>query len=131
MTKSIYERYTLKKKCAHCNYIKPLADFNRDKEHLHGRDRLCRPCRRAFMFTYRYGVHHSVKTELYVLQGERCPGCDTDIPESEMVLDHDHETGNPRGVLCQACNKVLGFAKDKETTLYALIDYLANPTWRP
>ena len=27
----------------------------------------------------------------------------------ELVLDHNHSTGERRGLICQACNKVLGF----------------------
>jgi hypothetical protein len=121
---------TIKKRCAHCNYEKPLRDFNRDKEHLHGRDRLCRSCRRAYLLLWRYGVTPDARAELYVLQAGCCPGCGDAFEEGEMVLDHDHTTGSPRGLLCHPCNKTLGFARDRITTLYALIDYLEAPTWK-
>lgn len=42
-------------------------------------------------------------------------------------LDHDHETGEFRGVLCRACNTLLGMAKDSTRTLKRAIDYLNPP----
>lgn len=44
-------------------------------------------------------------------QGGKCLICDqvidTDVPKS-AVLDHDHTTGECRGVLCRACNGAEG-----------------------
>jgi hypothetical protein len=119
------------KTCSMCGYSKSLSEFNIDKEHLHGRDRLCRPCRKIYLLLYRYGVNLTEKLELYYAQGGRCPGCDGVFEVNEMYLDHDHATGKPRGVLCHHCNTVLGFARDKITTLLALADYLEAPTWQP
>lgn len=38
------------------------------------------------------------------LYGGRCAGCGRFTPLREMVLDHDHATGNVRGALCVSCN---------------------------
>lgn len=49
------------------------------------------------------------------------------IPPEEgvwMCVDHDHQTGKIRGLLCHSCNKMLGFAKDKEDNLESAISYL-------
>lgn len=123
-------KISITKTCAMCGYDKDLSEFNRDREHAHGRDRFCRLCRKIYMTLWRYGVTNDERAELYALQAGCCPGCGDSFPEADMVLDHDHATGKPRGLLCQACNKTLGFARDKITTLYALADYLEAPTWK-
>jgi hypothetical protein len=39
-------------------------------------------------------------------------------------IDHCHETGKVRGVLCPPCNLMLGYARDNVDTLRRAIDYL-------
>lgn len=41
-----------------------------------------------------------------------------------LAVDHDHLTNANRGLLCQACNLALGFARDDPARLRALIAYL-------
>ena len=41
-------------------------------------------------------------------------------------LDHNHETGEIRGVLCQRCNRVLGLLKDKAEIMLNAHTYLLN-----
>lgn len=41
-----------------------------------------------------------------------------------LVVDHDHGTGFVRGVLCPACNSLLGLAGDSAAVLAAAQHYL-------
>ena len=41
-----------------------------------------------------------------------------------LRVDHDHETGNLRALLCNNCNALLGFAGENSETLARAIEYL-------
>ncbi len=43
-----------------------------------------------------------------------------------LCLDHDHQTGLPRGWLCGRCNKALGLLDDSQERLAAAAAYLAQ-----
>ena len=54
---------------------------------------------------------------LWVKQGRCCAIC-RKTPELVIFhIDHDHKTGKVRGILCRACNLMLGMAKDQPDTL--------------
>lgn len=60
----------------------------------------------------------------------RCDICGTDIPggpHGSFNLDHDHATGELRGVLCMRCNTSLGKFEDRIDLLQAAINYLQSP----
>lgn len=41
-----------------------------------------------------------------------------------LAIDHCHFSGRFRGLLCEACNKVLGFVEDSPGRLHKAIEYL-------
>lgn len=54
-----------------------------------------------------------------------CRGVEQWKPDDRgFHIDHDHETGRVRGVLCPACNLMLGYAEDDPETLRRAIAYL-------
>jgi hypothetical protein len=55
-------------------------------------------------------------------QDGRCGGCNEPMPAPHV--DHCHSTGAVRGLLCNACNSAIGYAKDDVDRLRGLIDYL-------
>ncbi len=61
-------------------------------------------------------------------QGGGCAICkSTDIKRkgsAYFAIDHDHITGQVRGLLCDYCNVMLGRAKDDVNILQSAIDYL-------
>ncbi len=42
----------------------------------------------------------------------------------QLVVDHDHETGKIRGLLCVPCNRGIGFLKDDTVTVRSALKYL-------
>lgn len=64
-------------------------------------------------------------------QGYRCKLCDIHVSEftgkkKKLCIDHDHQTGKVRGLLCEACNSMLGMARDNVETLKKAIQYLED-----
>ncbi len=55
-----------------------------------------------------------------------CAICVQPFGEDEFncCVDHDHETGVVRALLCQPCNKLLGMARDNTKTLLDAAEYL-------
>ena len=43
-----------------------------------------------------------------------------------LAVDHDHNSGKIRGLLCTACNRAIGLLKHDEDLLQAAIRYLKN-----
>lgn len=59
-------------------------------------------------------------------QNFRCAGCCSPIDQTTARIDHDHDTGAVRGLLCDNCNWALGHAKDNRENLYRLAAYLRH-----
>lgn len=42
----------------------------------------------------------------------------------KLSIDHDHETGKVRGLLCGSCNRALGLLQENPVTLERMAEYL-------
>lgn len=75
-----------------------------------------------------YGLTTEGYNELFMSQEGRCGGCKTHQNEfnRHFCVDHDHETGKVRGLLCVGCNLILGYAQDQEQILFNLVEYLKS-----
>ena len=73
-----------------------------------------------------YGVTLEEKNKLLEEQGYCCANqsCRAPIEGKSAHLDHCHETGKVRGVLCQRCNMGLGMFGDNISKLAGMIEYL-------
>jgi hypothetical protein len=58
-----------------------------------------------------------------------CAICGEPFYTSTPHADHNHETGEPRGLLCRSCNSLLGYAYENPETLHRAIVYLKK--WEP
>lgn len=50
----------------------------------------------------RYGIDPAIYVQAYKDQDYKCAACRTDLPIPH--IDHDHTTGQFRGLLCRRCN---------------------------
>lgn len=64
---------------------------------------------------------------LYEKQRGLCAICREPEGTRAFHIDHDHDTGVVRGLLCFQCNIMLGGAKDDTKLLRAAIAYLIDP----
>lgn len=70
---------------------------------------------------------------LYKAQGGRCAICRRATGRARrLAVDHNHKTGEVRGLLCKPCNSYgIGmFARDEPEVLDRAADYLRNPPAR-
>lgn len=58
-------------------------------------------------------------------QGGRCAICRSDDPRDQnWHVDHDHQFGHVRGLLCRPCNNALGCLLDSPALFRAALRYL-------
>ena len=83
----------------------------------------------------KYGMSASEYDALVKAQRSKCAACGrVKLPWESghgvagahqfLVVDHDHDTGHVRGMLCTSCNLALGFADDSIKRLEQLRTYL-------
>lgn len=77
-----------------------------------------------------YGLEKGDYAALYTFQGGSCALCRRATGASRRLsVDHDHKSGDVRGLLCRPCNTLLGHARDKVAFFYRALDYLAKPPY--
>ena len=72
----------------------------------------------------KHGIDKDTYNTLLKLQNEKCLICQLYSLDSALAVDHNHETGMVRGLLCRNCNLGLGYFKDNITSLMRAILYL-------
>jgi hypothetical protein len=108
----------------------------------------CRVCRNDYTRTYRqkryktdpdyrrraracvrrslYGITEERYTELWAQQGGVCAICLLGNEGKDLGVDHVHETGAIRGLLCDNCNGAIGMLKERPDLLHRAVDYVEN-----
>lgn len=72
----------------------------------------------------RRGITPEQLIDAYERQEECCAICKDEIELIDSAIDHNHETGEFRGVLCKQCNRALGMFKDSPKVLRNALEYL-------
>ena len=120
--------------CSTCQIEKPLEQFNRDSRRNDGRRGSCRECQKAaqdpqkkreYHLKATYGITLKEYDELLEKQGGCCAICSTDTPQGgRFHVDHNHNNGEVRGLLCSNCNTALGLLQDNQLNLLNAVKYL-------
>jgi hypothetical protein len=74
-----------------------------------------------------YGISKEEFEALLITQDNGCAICRVAFLKTPHV-DHDHDSGVVRGLLCSRCNTMLGHARDSIEILKAAIEYLGKET---
>lgn len=107
--------------CRVCEQIKPSAGFSIHRTTADGLQAYCKPCTAELARARRFGLTVDQLRELVRAAEGRCAIC---REEADLMVDHCHETGKVRGMLCHHCNLVLGHARDDVKVLAACVAYL-------
>jgi hypothetical protein len=73
----------------------------------------------------KYGLSISEYEALINSQDNRCAICGVEGNGEALNIDHCHETGKVRGLLCRDCNLGIGRLKDDVVLLQRAIEYLS------
>lgn len=132
-----------KKWCSGCEDYLDIAEFGTytdrgSEEKTYSR---CIPCfkeqQTASAMLSKYNLSYDEYLELERLQGGVCPICRRPPSDGKrLFIDHDHACCGEkctscgeciRGLLCDVCNAMLGFARDDAASLARAIAYLQSP----
>ena len=143
------------KKCTKCKKKLPNSAFGKNKHRKDGLTWHCRKCREHYKgknsewMKSDVGKRCVLKSQLHTKYGLTLENYDTMLEEQKdmcgacgqpetstgrygvikrLSVDHDHETGKVRGLLCDGCNRALGCAKDSKEILLQLVIYLEKCT---
>ena len=79
----------------------------------------------AWKLQHKYGLTLDEYRRMVEAQDGRCAICRAPPPcGKRLYVDHCHESGRVRGLLCNNCNRGLGCFKDSPEFLLAAKDYL-------
>lgn len=91
----------------------------------------CSPqCRQQLRRAARHGLRRNDIDALLKQQQHTCPICATELTPA-AVIDHCHDTGRVRGILCNACNRGMGLLGDDISRLQAAIAFLNSANGDP
>ena len=138
------------KTCSVCKETKALDDFYNYKRSKDGKQCRCKACdtlarkkwtennpekssysARNRRLKHIYGVDIPWYEAQMAKQNNCCAICGTTENKTvgkraawNFAVDHDHETGDVRGLLCNTCNRALGLFQDNKEILEKAIAYL-------
>lgn len=143
------------KRCPHCGKVKHTTEFTRQKSNYGkwGFSSWCKECDNKRSKEYRINNpekrkrlyrKHNLKSKYGLTiedieimlknQNYKCAICGKEIflhgasMDNNKIarVDHNHETGKVRGLLCNDCNRGIGLLKDNPLFLANAIKYLEN-----
>ncbi len=132
----------MRKRCADCKKYKPVSEFPRNKNCKDGFHSYCKECNNArsresrerlhgssrhYHLKHRYGIGADDFDALVAEQGGVCAICGKEAPEH---VDHSHDSGAVRGILCFNCNGGLGQFKDSIDSLLSAAGVPPSPRSR-
>lgn len=120
---------------SHTEYMRKYRAANPEKVRQYQQEYIRRPgpaasrkaCLRKSHLKRKFGLTVEQWDRMLEQQGGGCAICKGQPTTSHgFHVDHCHETGKIRGLLCHGCNTTLGAVKESVDTLKAMIEYLES-----
>ena len=110
--------------CTKCKIDKDLDAYHADRRTGNRKRNVCIDCRQSQRQVTNLSTFEYAK--LLVEQNNACAICGINADDlvQGLCVDHNHETNQVRGLLCNACNLGLGQFKDSVVFLSYAIEYL-------
>lgn len=86
------------------------------------------------MLRHRYGIDHAQYMAMLAAQNNGCAICGKtggDTRATRLYVDHNHETGGVRKLLCAGCNSAVGMVEKGPSFLASIFAYLAETSQNP
>lgn len=112
-----------KKTCIACGDEMPIEAFRFADKERKRRDNRCSECQ---MLWARYRITKYDFERILSDQNHKCAICDDPINKTNAHVDHCHNEGHIRALLCSYCNRGLGFFKDNPKILEKATYFLRN-----
>jgi hypothetical protein len=113
--------------------VKKWQQENADRLNAYRRAHNARPERKRALrdgyYRRNFGISAADVDSMLLAQNGVCAICGGAPTRAQgWHVDHDHETGRIRGVLCQRCNHAIGLLDEDPDRLRAAADYLEGAT---
>ncbi|MEU5538246.1 endonuclease VII domain-containing protein [Streptomyces sp. NPDC020362] len=120
------------KLCRTCGEVRPHSAWHRNASASDGLATRRKVCRAALgredHLKRKYGLAEAERDGLIASQEGVCCIC---LAAPPAHVDHCHETGRVRGVLCFSCNAALGQFKDQPEAIRRAAAYVEGNAWKP
>lgn len=115
--------------CSQCGFSgRADACFYRVRAYPRGYDYKCKKCKEEIVARDRrkrwYGVSDEAYQRMLRAQSSRCAICGDLMSATRCCVDHNHENGRVRALLCSACNLGLGNFMESPERMLKAIAYL-------
>lgn len=110
--------------CFRCRGWKQLNAFSIDRSRATGRTASCKECASDASTASRYKLSLTELIAFRTAHEHRCGICGK--ADGPLYVDHNHQTGRPRGLLCPGCNTAIGLLRENPELFAAALAYLEN-----
>jgi len=115
-------------KCSTCRKDKEIKDFKNNKTRANGKSGSCGSCNYNFHLIKKYGIDLDAYNNLLLKQNNVCAICKGEQKRDgvRLSVDHDHKTKEIRGLLCDNCNRAIGFLQDDIERIFLVAEYVES-----
>lgn len=142
------------KRCYKCREVKQASEFFRSNDRADGLRGVCKVCQKAYFQSWSlpdkaaanakvkawyhankekiahrqrkkvYGLEEEQYQAMFTRQGGNCLLCNKPPGKKPLAVDHNHETGKVRSLLCSNCNLALGLLRENPVLIRRAADYI-------